>query len=55
VRTEQIVSVTAVEPPATAMLPALALFLAVIAAGIAAGRWSVRRKPMPDASAADVI
>ena len=41
-RLEQVVSVSGVEPPATAMLPALALFLAVIAAGLALGRWSRR-------------
>ncbi len=43
VRTEQRVSVTAVEPPATAALPALAFFLFVIALGLGAGRWSKRR------------
>ena len=42
-RNEQTVSVTAVEPPIGAMLPALALFVIVIAAGILAGRWSTRR------------
>lgn len=42
-RNEQVVSVTAVEPPTRAMVPALALFLAVIAAGVMAGRWSKRR------------
>jgi len=43
VRNEQVVSVTAVEPPTRAMVPALALFLAVVAAGVMAGRWSKRR------------
>lgn len=41
-RTEQEVSVTAAEPPAKAMAPALALFLLVIASGLIAGRWSRR-------------
>jgi hypothetical protein len=45
VRTEQIVSVTGVEPPAAAMLQALAYFVALIALGLAAGRWSKRRSP----------
>ena len=40
IRTEQRVSVTAVEPPATAALPAIACFLFVIALGLGAGRWS---------------
>lgn len=40
VRTERIISVTATEPPATAILPPMLLFLGVIAAGLAAGRWS---------------
>lgn len=55
VRTEQTVSVTGVEPPTRAMIPALALFLAVIAAGIAAGRWTMRRKAMSVQSAADGV
>lgn len=42
VRTERIVSVTGVEPPPAATLPALAYFLALIALGLAAGRWSKR-------------
>ena len=41
-RTEQELSVTAVEPPARAMAPALALFLIVITSGLIAGRWSRR-------------
>lgn len=40
VRTEQTISVTGVEPPTRATVPALALFLAVIAGGIIVGRWS---------------
>ena len=39
-RTEQVVSVSAVEPPITAMVPAMVLFLAMIAAGLGLGRWS---------------
>jgi hypothetical protein len=46
VRTEQTISVTGVEPPTRATVPALALFLAVIAGGIIAGRWS-RVKTLP--------
>jgi hypothetical protein len=55
VRTEQIVSVAGVEPPIRAMMPALALFLTVIVAGIAAGRWSTRRKALRAPSTADVL
>lgn len=40
VRTEQLVAVTGVEPPMTAQIPALLLFLAVIALGLGAGRFS---------------
>ena len=43
VRTEHRVSVTAVEPPATAAIPAIALFLFVIALGLGTGRWSKLR------------
>jgi len=43
VRTEQRVAVTAVEPPATAALPAMAFFLFVIALGLGVGRWSKLR------------
>ena len=39
-RSEQVVSVSAVEPPASAMLPALGLFLTMITLGLGAGRWS---------------
>jgi hypothetical protein len=41
-RTEQNISVTGVEPPARAMIPAIGFFLAVIALGLAVGRWSHR-------------
>jgi hypothetical protein len=43
IRTEKIVSATALEPPTRAMIPALAYFMAVIVFGLAAGRWSKRR------------
>ena len=39
-RSEQVVSVSAIEPPASAMLPALGLFLTMITLGLGAGRWS---------------
>ena len=44
-RTEQNISVTGVEPPARAMIPAIAFFLAVIALGLGVGRWSRRAAP----------
>ena len=44
VRTEQNVSVTGVEPPARAMIPAIGFFLAVIVLGLVVGRWSRRSK-----------
>ena len=43
VRTEQMVSVTGVQPPASAMAGVLAYFITLIALGLAAGRWSKRR------------
>ena len=43
VRNEQVVTVTGVEPPASAMVPVLTLFTVLIAAGLGAGRWSKRR------------
>jgi hypothetical protein len=39
-RSEQVVSVSGVEPPISAMLPAMGLFLAVIGLGLGVGRWS---------------
>jgi hypothetical protein len=39
-RSEQVVSVSAVEPPASAMLPAMGLFLMAIVLGLIVGRWS---------------
>ena len=46
-RTEQVVSVSAVEPPITAMIPAMGFFLAMIAAGLGVGRWSRRYTTPP--------
>ncbi|MSP40942.1 MAG: hypothetical protein EXR70_20835 [Deltaproteobacteria bacterium] len=43
VNVEKNISVTGVEPPATAMIPALSFFLALVALGLVAGRWSKRR------------
>ncbi|MGH7828960.1 MAG: hypothetical protein ACREP8_02170 [Candidatus Binatia bacterium] len=40
---EKAITVTAVEPPAKAILPALIFFLAVVASGLAVGRFSRRR------------
>src|SRR3990172_1377130 len=42
-RTEKNVAVIAAEPPARAMLPALSFFVAIIALGLAVGRWSKLR------------
>jgi hypothetical protein len=44
-RTEQNISVTGVEPPARAMIPAIGFFLAVIALGLGVGRWSRHAAP----------
>jgi len=41
-RTEQNISVTGVEPPGRAMIPAIGFFLGVIALGLGIGRWSRR-------------
>ena len=40
VRTERYLSVSGVEPPVAAMLPALFFFVGVIAVGLGVGRWS---------------
>jgi hypothetical protein len=40
IRSEQVVSVSGVEPPMSAMLPTMGLFLMVIALGLGVGRWS---------------
>jgi hypothetical protein len=42
INVEKIISVTGVEPPKRAMIPALSYFLALIALGLMAGRWSKR-------------
>jgi hypothetical protein len=39
-RTERIVMVNAIEPPARAMIAPMVLFLSALAGGLAAGRWS---------------
>ena len=44
-RTEKNIAVIAAEPPARAMIPALSVFVAIIALGLAVGRWSKRRTP----------
>jgi hypothetical protein len=44
-RTEQNISVTGVEPPARAMIPAITFFVAMIALGLAVGQWSRRAAP----------
>ena len=47
VRNEQVISVTGIEPPARAATPALLYFIALIAAGLGAGRWSkIRAAPL---------
>jgi hypothetical protein len=46
VRTERHVSVTGVEPPTSAVIPAIGFFLAVIAGGLGVGRWSRRAAPL---------
>lgn len=42
-RTERNVAVTAAEPPARALIPAMSYFVAIIALGLGVGRWSKRR------------
>ena len=44
IRNEQVVPVIGIEPPVTAMVPALSYFLALIVLGLGAGRWSKLRK-----------
>jgi hypothetical protein len=53
VHSEQVVSVTGVEPPAKAMIPALFFFLAVITSGLGVGRWIKRGKQFARVSATD--
>jgi hypothetical protein len=43
-RTEQNLSVTGVEPPTRAMIPAILFFLTVIALGLVAGRWRKKQR-----------
>jgi hypothetical protein len=43
IKSEKIIAVTAAEPPMRAMIPALGFFLALIASGLVAGRYSKRR------------
>ena len=42
IRTEQTISVTGIEPPASAAVPAMVFFLMTISLGLWAGRWSRR-------------
>lgn len=42
-QSEKIISVTALEPPIKAMIPAFAYFIGLIALGLGAGRWSKRK------------
>ena len=42
-RSEKIISATALEPPTKAMIPAFVYFIGLIALGLSAGRWSKRR------------
>jgi hypothetical protein len=44
-RTEQNITVTGMEPPTRAMVPAIGFFLGMIALGLAVGRWSRRAAP----------
>lgn len=49
IQSEQLVNVTGVEPPVSAMARALALFVATIAAGLLVGRWSKKTQlPISD-------
>jgi len=46
-RSEKVVGVTALEPPAKASVPALAYFVGLIALGLGIGRWTKRRAITP--------
>ena len=46
-RSEKVIGVTAIEPPAKASVPALAYFVGLIALGLGAGRWTKRRAVVP--------
>jgi len=43
VQADQVVNVTGVEPPVSAMAPAMVIFVLAMAAGLLAGRWSKRK------------
>jgi hypothetical protein len=43
IRSEKIISASALEPPTKAMIPAFGYFIGLIALGLIAGRWSKRR------------
>jgi hypothetical protein len=47
IRSEQVVSVVGIEPPLAAMVLALSYFLALMALGLGAGRWSKLKKFQP--------
>jgi hypothetical protein len=46
-RSEKVIGVTAMEPPAKAALPALAYFVGLIGLGLGTGRWTKRRGLVP--------
>ena len=46
-RSEKVMGVTAMEPPAKASVPALAYFIGLIALGLGTGRWTKRRAVVP--------
>lgn len=46
-RSEKVIGVTAMEPPAKASVPALAYFVGLIALGLVTGRWTKRRAIVP--------
>jgi hypothetical protein len=46
-RSEKVIGVTAIEPPAKASVPALAYFVGLIALGLGTGRWTKRRAIVP--------
>jgi hypothetical protein len=46
-RSEKVIGVTAMEPPAKASVPALAYFVGLISLGLVTGRWTKRRAIVP--------
>ena len=46
-RSEKVIGVTAIEPPAKASVPALVYFVGLIALGLCTGRWTKRRALVP--------